>query len=137
MKQFFSYFFAGLLFGIGLALSNMIDPNKVVDFLDVTGNWDPSLAFVMIAALSISFIAFNLIPKKASPIFDDKFKLPTRKDIDKPLIVGASIFGIGWGIAGFCPGPALSSLTTGLLDPVIFVLSMLSGFLVHHYLFDV
>ncbi|HIF54287.1 MAG: YeeE/YedE family protein [Methylococcales bacterium] len=136
MKQIIACLFAGLLFGIGLALSSMIDPNKVLNFLDVAGNWDPSLAFVMIGALSVTFIAFHFIPKRAKPIFDDQFSLPTRTDIDKPLIIGAALFGIGWGMAGFCPGPALSTLGIGLLEPGIFVLSMLAGFVVQAYFYD-
>lgn len=136
MNQIVACLFAGLLFGIGLALSSMIDPNKVLNFLDVTGNWDPSLAFVMIGALSVTFIAFRLVPKRTKPIFDNKFRLPTRTDIDKPLVLGATLFGIGWGMAGFCPGPALSIIGMGLLDPAIFVISMVVGFIVQRYIYE-
>ena len=125
---------AGFLFGIGLALSKMIDPNKVINFLDIAGNWDPSLALVMGGALSITLVAFRVIPKRAAPLFDDKFRLPTRRDIDKPLLGGATLFGIGWGMAGYCPGPAIASLGMGFLDPAILVLAMVAGFTAHRFI---
>jgi len=136
MKQILASFLAGLLFGTGLALSSMIDPNKVLNFLDVAGNWDPSLAFVMIGALSVSFIAYHFVPKRRKPIFENKFRLPTRTDIDTSLVLGATLFGIGWGMAGFCPGPALSIMGMGLLDPTIFVISMIAGFIVQRYIYE-
>ena len=127
MKQNVIALVSGLIFGIGLAFSKMIDPNKVLNFLDVTGNWDPSLAFVMIGALLVTTSCFYFIMKRENPILERKFRLPTRTDINTPLIMGAMLFGIGWGLAGFCPGPAIASLGLGLLDPVIFVLAMISG----------
>ncbi|MCK5871750.1 MAG: YeeE/YedE family protein [Methylococcales bacterium] len=127
MKKNLIALVSGLIFGIGLAFSKMIDPNKVLNFLDVTGNWDPSLAFVMIGALLVTTSCFYFIMKRKSPVLENKFRLPTRTDINTPLIMGAMLFGIGWGLAGFCPGPAIASLGLDLLDPVIFVGAMVSG----------
>jgi uncharacterized membrane protein YedE/YeeE len=135
MRQAITALLAGFIFGIGLALSKMIDPNKVLNFLDVTGNWDPSLALVMGGALLVTSVTFKFILKRSYPVFEDKFKLPTRTDIDLKLIMGAVIFGIGWGMAGFCPGPAIASLGMALLDPVIFVISMVIGFWVQQQVF--
>lgn len=136
MKQIGVCLIAGLLFGIGLALSSMIDPNKVLNFLDVSGNWDPSLIFVMVGALSVTLIAFRYIPKRKMPLFDNTFKLPSHTEVDKPLILGAIIFGIGWGTVGFCPGPAISSAGLGLKEPIIFVISMLIGFSVQRFIYE-
>ncbi len=133
MKQNLVSLFAGFIFGIGLALSQMINPDKVLNFLDVFGNWDPSLAFVMIGALAISFIAFHFIPQRTAPLFEEKFSLPTRKDLDKPLIIGAILFGIGWGIAGYCPGPAIANLALASQDTLIFVISMIAGFYLQRF----
>ena len=119
---------------MGLALSNMIDPDKVLNFLDVTGDWDPSLGLVMTGALSVSFLAFRYIPRRDSPLFDNQFRLPTRTDIDKPLLIGAGLFGIGWGMAGLCPGPALANLGFGGMNSMIFVLSMIVGLVAHRYI---
>lgn len=134
MNRLFCSLIAGIIFGLGLALSGMINPIKVLDFLDFTGNWDPSLAFVMMGALIVSFFAFRLIPKRLSPVFDNKFRIPTRSDIDIRLCFGATLFGIGWGLSGYCPGPAISSLGIGANDVFIFVLSMLAGFSVHRFI---
>ncbi|MCK5898838.1 MAG: YeeE/YedE family protein [Methylococcales bacterium] len=127
MKQNLIALVSGLIFGIGLALSKMIDPNKVLNFLDVTGNWDSSLALVMIGALLVTMSCFHFIMKRDTPILEKTFRLPTRTDINTPLIIGAILFGIGWGLAGFCPGPAIASLGLDLLDPVIFVGAMVGG----------
>lgn len=134
MKQILVSLLAGFVFGIGLALSKMIDPNKVLNFLDVTGTWDPSLALVMAGALSVAMLAFRIIPQRIAPLFDDKFRLPTQTSIDKPLILGAIIFGTGWGIAGYCPGPAIANLGFGGSDIILFVSSMIVGFALHRYL---
>lgn len=126
----------GIIFGLGLAISGMISPAKIIGFLDITGAWDPSLAFVMGGAVMVTVVAFHFILKRPKPILADLFRIPTRRDIDKHLLAGAAIFGVGWGIAGFCPGPAISSLA--LLDPkiAIFVVAMLAGSLVaKHNLF--
>lgn len=114
----------GLLFGLGLAVSQMINPAKVIGFLDVTGNWDPSLALVMLGAVSVMGIARLFILRRPAPLLDRRFHLPRETAIDMRLIGGAAVFGIGWGLSGFCPGPAIASI--GLGDPkvVVFVLAI-------------
>tara|TARA_R110002095_G_scaffold397_3_gene2216 strand:+ start:1044 stop:1469 length:426 start_codon:yes stop_codon:yes gene_type:complete len=121
---------SGLLFGFGLALSGMVSPGKVIGFLDLTGNWDPSLAFVMGGGVLVTVISFHFILKRSSPLFGKDFKLPTKKDLDKYLVSGAILFGLGWGLGGFCPGPALSSLAYGNMKVVVFVLSMIGGIVI-------
>ena len=127
MKQNLIALLSGLVFGIGLAFSQMINPNKVLNFLDITGNWDPSLALVMGGALLVTIISFRFISALKAPLFDEKFRLPSRSDIDKPLIIGAMMFGTGWGLVGFCPGPAIASLGTAGVDAFIFVAAMIAG----------
>ena len=117
----------GLLFGAGIAVSGMINPAKIFNFFDFTGTWDPSLAFVMGGALIVTFIGYRLAWKRQAPVFDSQFHLPTRKDLDPPLIGGAALFGIGWGIAGFCPGGAIPALGLGESQAFIFVAAMLAG----------
>ena len=119
--------FAGLVFGLGLIVSGMTDPAKVIGFLDLAGNWNPSLAFVMVGAILVGSIAFWLMRNKTSSLLDEPLRLPTSSHIDKRLIVGALMFGIGWGLAGFCPGPALASLVSGGSKPLVFTLSMIAG----------
>jgi uncharacterized membrane protein YedE/YeeE len=124
-------FAIGLVFGLGLATAGMSDPAKVLNFLDLraipTGGWDPSLAFVMAGAIAVTFIGFKLVLRRPQPIFGGKFHLPTATDIDARIIAGPAIFGVGWGLAGFCPGPALTALTTGGSAALIFVATMLVG----------
>ena len=120
---------SGIIFGVGLSVSNMINPEKVLGFLDIFGLWDPSLIFVMLGAIIISAPVFFLFRSKNKPLFADNFTMPTLKSIDKNLIIGSSIFGVGWGMVGFCPGPAISSLALLNTYSVFFVLSMLGGFL--------
>lgn len=120
-------FIAGLTFGFGLILSGMANPKKILDFLDVTGQWDPSLLFVMMGALAVSSFAFRYARTVETSCLQQKIQLPTATHLDKRLILGSVAFGLGWGIAGYCPGPALTSLLTGQIEPVIFVLAMLSG----------
>lgn len=120
-----STFFAGFLFGAGLTVSQMVNPSKVIAFLDITGEWDPSLAFVMGVALLVTFIGYRFILRSTTPLFENSFRLPTRKDIDAPLLYGSALFGIGWGVAGLCPGPALASLSFAGLNGLIFGASML------------
>ncbi len=127
MKYYLSVFISGILFGIGLAISGMVDPQKVTDFLDVTGDWDPTLLLVMGGALCVSAPGFYLVEKKISPVFSTKFYLPTKQDLDFPLMLGAAVFGAGWGLAGYCPGPAIASLVTMNSEPVVFVLAMIGG----------
>lgn len=119
---------AGGIFGAGLALGGMTDPAKVVGFLDIAGQWDPSLAFVMGAALCVTIPTYQLLaPKRAQPLFEKRYFLPTKRDIDGQLLAGAAFFGAGWGLAGLCPGPAIANLHTANLSIVYFVLAMVSG----------
>jgi uncharacterized membrane protein YedE/YeeE len=124
-------FVAGLLFAIGLALSGMTLPAKVTGFLDVTGHWDPSLAFVMMGAIGVYASACVLARRLAKPAFAERFDAPARKDITARLLVGAAVFGVGWGLAGYCPGPAIASVGAGVLPAVSFAVAMLVGMLVH------
>lgn len=118
---------SGTLFGLGLSVSQMIDPAKVLAFLDVTGAWDPTLAMVMIGALSVTVPAFPLVLRRSAPLCASRFELPTKKDVDPRVCLGAIIFGIGWGLGGLCPGPALAALVTGSASILVFVLGMLAG----------
>ena len=122
---------AGLLFGLGLGVSQMIDRDRVLGFLDVAGDWDPTLAFVMGGAVLVTLISFRLVLKRPQPIFGDKFYLPTRNDIDRNLLVGAGLFGIGWGLAGYCPGPAITATVLGIANPLIFLAAMIAGSLTY------
>jgi len=124
-------YITGFIFSIGLCLSGMTEPAKVVGFLDIAGNWDPSLAMVMFGAVSVYFIGSRFILKSEKPVFAAKFGLPTRIDIDGRLIAGSAMFGVGWGLAGFCPGPALASLVTLDTNIIIFVMSMTLGMYVY------
>jgi uncharacterized membrane protein YedE/YeeE len=130
----FTSFLAGLIFGLGLILSGMVNPAKVVGFLDVTGTWDPSLAFVMGGALIIGLLAFFIAKKRTTSVLGLDMQLPTTNQIDRRLIIGNVLFGIGWGVAGFCPGPAIVSLGMGGAKPAVFVLSMLLGMAVFELL---
>ena len=130
MRRICSSFFAGILFGAGLTISQMVNPRKVTDFLDFFGNWDPSLAFVMGGALAVTAAGFRLVLRRPHPLFVAEFNLPTSQRIDSRLIGGAALFGIGWGLAGFCPGPAVASLGYGLWQSVVFVSAMLAGMFV-------
>ena len=118
----------GIIFGIGLVISEMINPAKVLGFLNIFDAWDPSLAFVMIGALIISTPVFHLFKKNDKPLFSSSFSIPTNKEIDKKLIIGSTLFGAGWGLIGLCPGPAITSLALLNISSVIFVLAMLTGF---------
>jgi uncharacterized protein len=117
----------GLLFGLGLIISGMVNPAKVLNFLDIAGTWDPSLAFVMGGAVLVTFIGYKLVLKRKQPIFDSVFHLPTASHIDNRIVVGPALFGIGWGLAGFCPGPAFTAFGTGQTGAVIVVLAMIVG----------
>jgi uncharacterized membrane protein YedE/YeeE len=118
---------AGILFGLGLVISQMTNPDKVIGFLDLFGQWDPSLAFVMAGALIVTAIGYRLTTRQARPVFDDKFQIPTNKQIDKALILGSVLFGIGWGLVGLCPGPAVAALTIGGLPVIVFFIAMAAG----------
>jgi uncharacterized membrane protein YedE/YeeE len=136
MKTYLIALTSGTLFGIGLALSHMINPNKVLNFLDVAGHWDPSLLFVMIGALSVAMIAFRFILKRPSPLWSDSFQLPQKTSLDLKLISGAAIFGIGWGMSGYCPGPSVTGLSLFSPESVIMVIAIYLGFFVSHRLLD-
>jgi uncharacterized membrane protein YedE/YeeE len=127
MKHRISEFFVGLLFGLGLILSGMTDPSKVIGFLDIFGLWDPSLALVMGGAIAVGFFAFTLAKKRTINFLGGALHLPKSSQIDKPLVIGAVLFGAGWGLAGFCPGPALVSLASGQIKAAAFVVFMLAG----------
>jgi uncharacterized membrane protein YedE/YeeE len=124
-------FVAGLVFGIGLIVSGMTDPGKVIGFLDIAGNWDPSLAFVMAGAILVGFFAFMLAQRRTRSFLGGAMELPRRRDIDARLVAGSVVFGIGWGLAGFCPGPALVSFGSGHDKATVFVAAMLLGMLAY------
>ncbi|MBC7751878.1 MAG: YeeE/YedE family protein [Candidatus Saccharibacteria bacterium] len=126
MNIFFSWL-AGLVFGIGLIIAGMTNPAKVLGFLDITGLWDPSLAFVMVGGIAIASIGLLVAKKRTLSFLGLQMRLPTSKHIDRPLILGGMIFGIGWGIAGICPGPALVLVGGGVFKGVIFVIAMIAG----------
>jgi uncharacterized membrane protein YedE/YeeE len=128
MAQLLASLFIGTLFGAGLAVSGMINPARVIGFLDVAGRWDPTLAFVMIGALAVTIPAFALARRQGvAPALGDAFRIPAAKDIDGRLIIGSAIFGIGWGLSGFCPGPAIAALGSGQWPVIAFGISMLAG----------
>ena len=120
-------FIAGLIFGLGLILSGMTNPSKVIGFLDLAGSWDPSLAFVMSGAIFVGVIAFRFAKVGQKSFLGDVMHLPTASQIDLRLVLGALVFGVGWGLAGYCPGPALTSIAQGGSKPLIFVAAMICG----------
>lgn len=120
-------FFVGGIFSAGLIISGMTQPAKVVGFLDLASGWDPSLAFVMMGAIAVYATAMRVITRRKAPLLEPKFYLPTRKDIDARLVVGAALFGVGWGLGGVCPGPGLVGAASGALPAVIFVVAMFGG----------
>jgi hypothetical protein len=129
-----SAFFTGALFGLGLLVSGMAQPDKVLGFLDVFGTWDPSLAFVMGGALLVTHFGFRWITGRDHPVFAGRFALPTTNQIDSRLVAGASLFGIGWGLVGYCPGPALVAVGTVQTEVLIFAGAMFVGFFVYEWL---
>jgi uncharacterized membrane protein YedE/YeeE len=118
---------SGALFGVGLCVSGMARPQKVLAFLDVTGPWDPSLAFVMLGAVAVHFSALRLLRRRSAPLYAPAFSIPPRDAIDAKLVVGAALFGIGWGLAGYCPGPGVVSLGAGAPTAIVFVAALLAG----------
>ncbi|MGR8919654.1 MAG: DUF6691 family protein [Gammaproteobacteria bacterium] len=124
-----SFLLLGALFAVGLGISGMTQPAKVLGFLDVFGAWDPALMFVMGGAVTVTFAGYRWVLKRPMPLLAAKFEIPSRRDIDLPLIGGAALFGLGWGTAGFCPGPAITALASGSLDVLVFVGAMFAGFL--------
>jgi uncharacterized membrane protein YedE/YeeE len=127
---------SGLVFGFGLAMSGMTNPQKVLNFLDITGSWDPSLLFVLGGAVGVTVIAFRFIGKLAQPVFAEKFYLTDVRYIDRPLLIGSALFGIGWGIGGYCPGPAIALMAAPNWELYVFVPAMLAGYAVQHYFFQ-
>lgn len=134
MPRTVSALLIGLLFGAGLAVSGMMNPAKVLGFLDIAGDWDPTLAFVMGGALAVALPATLVARRRSRPVLGERFDMPAKRTIDVPLIAGSALFGLGWGLVGFCPGPAFAALATGLWQPGLFVVAMLAGMLVFHVL---
>jgi uncharacterized protein len=125
-----SSFIAGLLFAIGLGVAGMTQPQKIIAFLDITGSWNPSLMFVMGGALAVHLVSYRIITRRKSPLFDTSFHIPNRSEIDFKLIGGSSLFGIGWGLSGYCPGPAIVALAAPGTLTLAFFLSMLGGMII-------
>lgn len=126
-RQALSAFVVGLLFALGLGLAGMTLPERVVGFLDVFGNWNPSLVFVMAAAVVVHGVLYRIIRKRESPLFSSGWHVPNRKDINPPLLIGSSLFGIGWGLAGYCPAPVITALPSLDSKPIVFVGAMVAG----------
>jgi len=124
----------GTLFGLGLTISEMVNPAKIVGFLDVAGNWDPTLAFVFGGALLVAIPAFRLIFKRQQPVLADEFELPAEKELDASLLGGAALFGVGWGLSGFCPGPSVVALASGLAPVFAFVAAMIAGMAIYKWI---
>jgi uncharacterized membrane protein YedE/YeeE len=134
LEQWLIALVSGLLFGAGLVVGGMTDPRKVIGFLDIGGAWDPSLAFVMLGAVTVHFVAYRWVRGNAAPLFADEFAIPTLRHIDRKLVGGSALFGVGWGLAGYCPGPSIVSLGAGGRDAFVFVVAMFIGmFLVSRY----
>ncbi len=127
VKTNLSTFFVGFIFSIGLGISGMTNPQKVIGFLDIFGTWDPSLMFVMLGAVGVHFVTYKIIRKRESPLLSTYWHVPQKTEITRSLVVGSLLFGIGWGLAGFCPGPAITSLASGHQVPIVFVISMITG----------
>jgi hypothetical protein len=127
MKRYLFDLFAALLFGAGLAISGMTMPEKIIGFLDIFGNWDPTLLMVMVGAIAVHTIGYRLVTHRATPLFSSEFSIPQSKQVTVRLVVGSAIFGFGWGLAGFCPGPALVATLSGQGTVLLFVISMIVG----------
>lgn len=124
---------AGLLFGLGLAMSGMLDPARVLGFLDVAGDWDPSLAFVLAGAVAVSMLSYLVRGRMERPALADRFQIPEERRLDRRLIGGAALFGVGWGLVGLCPGPALAALSLGIVPVFAFVAAMMAGMALHAF----
>ena len=131
MTLIIAAFLCGLIFGLGLIISGMAAPQKVLNFLDIFGSWDPSLLVVMAAALLVSALGYAIATRRGSPVLAEECQWPNKTGIDAPLVIGAIIFGVGWGLAGLCPGPALVNLATLSPQVIVFVLAMAAGMLLH------
>ena len=121
---------SGLLFGAGVTISGMVNPMKVLNFLDISGPWDATLIFVMGAGLVVTLLGYQVIFRRSAPLFATSFRLPTSQDIDAKLLSGAALFGLGWGISGFCPGPAVASVVFGRMESMTFVIAMAAGMII-------
>ena len=133
MKGILSSLLAGMLFGLGLIVSEMVNPKRVQGFLDISGHWDPTLLFVMLGALVVTGIGYKMILSRSKPFFESAFSVPTNRTIDTRLIVGAALFGAGWGLSGLCPGPAIVGLSTVNSDILVFVVAMIVGMKTFEY----
>jgi uncharacterized membrane protein YedE/YeeE len=132
MKQAVVSFLVGVIFALGLGLSGMLQPAKILGFLDLV-HWNPSLLFVMVGAIGVHAIGYRLVRRRSSPLLDSQWHVPTRKDITASLIIGSALFGVGWGLVGYCPGPALVSLATLQREPLLFVSAMIVGMLAFRF----
>ncbi|MBU2342462.1 MAG: YeeE/YedE family protein [Alphaproteobacteria bacterium] len=133
MRKFLPGLVVGVIFGAGLALSDMFNPARVLAFLDIAGAWDPTLAYVMGSALIPSAIAYRIRQRMARPLLAPGFAIPENRQLDRPLLLGGAMFGIGWGLVGLCPGPALAGLVLGTWQIWLFAAAMLAGMLLHHF----
>jgi uncharacterized membrane protein YedE/YeeE len=127
MKRNAVAFISGFLFAVGLAVAGMTRPSKVIGFLDFAGDWDPSLAFVMVGAIAVHLVVMRWASTRATPFLAPSFQIPPKRDVDGALIAGATLFGVGWGLAGYCPGPAVTSLASAATSTIAFFLSMVAG----------
>lgn len=134
MKPIFSALLTGLIFGLGLSISGMTQADKVIAFLDLSDSWDPSLAFVMGGAIGVHLLLYKLILNRPSPLFGERFGIPTRTDVDVRLVAGSGIFGVGWALGGYCPGPGLVSAASGATNALVFAGTMTGGMLLFHAL---
>lgn len=126
IKKALAALFSGLIFGLGIAVSGLSNPDKVLQFLTLTSNWSPALLFTMGAGILVSFAGYKWVLHRG-PVFENKLQLPTNNRLDRQLMAGAAIFGVGWGLAGFCPGPAIVGLSTGMTEPLVFVAALIIG----------
>jgi len=136
MMKFILALVAGLLFGLGLSVSQMVNPDKVLNFLDVAGSWDPSLALVMMGALAVGITGFRWARKHDKPVLGSRFHITDKTALDKPLVFGAAIFGVGWGMTGYCPGPAFAGIALGNQEAFVMVASIYAGFWAAGFLLD-
>ncbi|MFK0278549.1 DUF6691 family protein [Ensifer sp. NPDC090286] len=136
IARVFAAICCGLLFGAGLVVSDMINPARVLAFLDIAGDWDPSLGFVMGGALIPSALAYIVRNRRRAPLLDETFHVPTKRALDLRLVAGAALFGVGWGLVGLCPGPAIAALSTGRWQAGLFVLAMVAGMILYRFTFE-
>lgn len=134
MRRHLAALASGLVFGLGLAVAGMTDPRKVLAFLDVAGHWDPSLLLVLGAAVTVAFVGYRLVLRRPAPLFGGPFHLPSQKTVDTPLVAGAVLFGIGWGLAGYCPGPAIASMGYGNPEAWLFLPALVAGMLLRRWI---